>query len=166
MTEAQATLWHKIETFALDDPEAAFSFTDRLARENRWSLSYSLGAVAEYKRFIFLICVSGRSLTPSDQVDQVWHLHLLYTESYWIDLCQNTLQRQIHHGPTRGGQREKQRFNNAYEDTLAQYRLFFNEEPPADFWPDSATRFSDIHFQRVNIRKHWVIRRPFNFDSR
>ncbi len=166
MTDAQAALWQKIENFALDDPDAIFSFTDRLARENGWSLSYSLRAVAEYKRFIFLICVSGQSLTPSDQVDQVWHLHLLYTQSYWIDMCQNLLQRQVHHGPTRGGQRERNKYNNAYEGTLAQYRFFFNEEPPADLWPDSATRFRDIHFQRVNIRKHWVIRKLFNSNSR
>jgi len=163
MTDAQATLWHKIERFQLDDPVVAFSFTDRLARENNWPLSYALRAVFEYKRFIFLICVSDRTLTPSDQVDQVWHLHLLYTQSYWTDLCQNTLQRPIHHGPTRGGEPERNKYSNAYENTLAQYRLYFNQEPPADLWPDNATRFRDINFQRVNTRKYWVIPKFFHF---
>jgi hypothetical protein len=35
-------LWEKIRRFELDDPAAAFSFTDRLARENGWPLEYAL----------------------------------------------------------------------------------------------------------------------------
>jgi hypothetical protein len=89
---AHEILWKKIESFELDDPQSSFMFTDRLARENGWSIEYAIRTVSEYKRFIFLMCIAEHPLTPSDQVDQVWHLHLLYTESYWIDLCAHTKQ--------------------------------------------------------------------------
>ncbi len=102
MTAQQQRLWQQIRDFGLDDPGAAFTFSERLARENGWSLTYSLRAVAEYKKFMFLLCTLPHPLTPSEPVDQVWHLHLIYTQSYWIDFCERTLGRLIHHHPTQG----------------------------------------------------------------
>jgi hypothetical protein len=160
MTLQQLELWHSIKNFELDDPHASFSFTDRLARENDWDLEYSLRATAEYKKFIFLMCIAGHPVTPSDQVDQVWHLHLLYTQSYWIDLCTNLLKRQLHHGPTKGGDSEKNKFENWYAKTLTLYAEMFSAAPPDDLWPPSKIRFSDVHFVRVNTRKHWIIAKP------
>jgi ABC-type nitrate/sulfonate/bicarbonate transport system substrate-binding protein len=54
MPTRQPDLWNRIRHFELDDPAAAFSFTDRLARENGWPLEYALRAVLEYKKFMFL----------------------------------------------------------------------------------------------------------------
>ncbi|MCX5952813.1 MAG: hypothetical protein NTZ40_04815 [Cyanobacteria bacterium] len=34
------------------------------------------GAIEEYRKFVFLALVAGHQITPSDQVDQVGHLHL------------------------------------------------------------------------------------------
>jgi hypothetical protein len=153
-------LWTKLKKFELDDPSSKYSFSDRLARENRWDLHYTLEVIAEYKKFILLMCVADHSLTPSDQVDQCWHLHLLYTRSYWIDLCQNLIGKQIHHGPTKGGNTEKDKFEDWYEKTLGLYVQIFNQQPPTSIWPASDVRFSDIHFSRVNIRTNWVIAKP------
>ena len=108
-----------------------------------------------------MICVAGHPVTPSDQVDQVWHLHLLYTESYWIELCQNTLGKNIHHGPTKGGAAEQTKFTDWYQKTKEDYKSFFNTEPPEDIWPESEIRFSQINFQRVNLDTHWVIKKFF-----
>ncbi|MES2733443.1 MAG: hypothetical protein V4714_16985 [Bacteroidota bacterium] len=154
-------IWDKIRSFELDDPAAALTFTDRLARENGWGLAFAVRAVAEYKKFIFLLCNSDHPLTPSDQVDQVWHLHLLYTQSYWVDFCQHTLGRQIHHGPTKGGQSEQDKYTNWYEKTKERYQSVFHQLPPEDIWPSNEIRFKDIHFQRVNLNRHWVIKKPF-----
>ena len=33
----------------------------------------------------------GRHIGPSDEVDQAWHLHLVYTRSYWGEFCPNVL---------------------------------------------------------------------------
>lgn len=82
MTAEQEILWNKIRTFELDDPTISLTFTNRLARENGWILEYALRTVDEYKKFMFLLCLADHPLTPSDQIDQVWRLHLLYTQSY------------------------------------------------------------------------------------
>ncbi|MBL6446019.1 hypothetical protein JMN32_06845 [Fulvivirga sp. 29W222] len=150
-------LWNNIRQFEIDDPESGFSFTDRLIRENGWKRDYAIRAVYEYKKFMYLICIADHPLTPSDQVDQVWHLHLLYTESYWIDFCQNTLLRNVHHGPTKGGNEEKQKFGNWYEKTMELYALVFGSVPPADIWPPGKIRFAEINFTRVNRHRNWVI---------
>lgn len=161
MTNSQQKHWDAIKRFELDEPEASLSFTDRLARENGWTVEYSLRAILEYKKFIFLLTISNHPLTPSDQVDQVWHLHLLYTQSYWDDFCENTVKRKIHHGPTKGGTTEKEKFTNWYEKTKALYLETFKTEAPKDIWPSSEIRFSEIEFQRVNIKRNWIIKKPF-----
>ncbi|MDP2161393.1 MAG: hypothetical protein Q8K02_12990, partial [Flavobacterium sp.] len=95
MNNQQLQLWNEIKRFELDDPEISLSFTDRLARENGWSIDYSIRAIVEYKKFMFLMTIADHPLTPSDQVDQVWHLHLLYTQSYWEDFCEKIIKRKI-----------------------------------------------------------------------
>lgn len=161
MTPEQSILWQKINDFELDDPNISLSFTDRLARENGWTLEYAIKTISEYKKFIFLITIHNQPLTPSDQVDQVWHLHLIYTQSYWEDFCKITLQKNIHHGPTKGGENEKNKFTNWYEKTKELYRETFLSEPPIVIWPSSEIRFSEINFLRVNQKLHWIIKKPF-----
>ena len=160
MTNDKQNLWNKIRDFELDDPSATFSFSDRLARENGWKIQYTLRAVEEYKKFIFLLCIAQHPLTPSDEVDQVWHLHLLYTHSYWIDLCQNTLNKQIHHGPTKGGGQERSKFTDWYNETKLFYKKTFQTDPPVDIWPSSEVRFGEINFQRINMHRNWIMKKP------
>lgn len=115
MTDKEMELFEKIQAFELDDNSASFKFSERLARENGWSKTYTHRVIDEYKKFIFLCCISDSGVTPSDPVDQAWHLHLTFTKSYWIDFCQNTLGQQIHHNPTKGGDNEREKFKNFYE---------------------------------------------------
>jgi hypothetical protein len=110
MTEERLKSWKKIKNFEIDNDEISLSFTERLSRENGWTIEYCIRCIEEYKKFMFLMTIANHPLTPSDQIDQVWHLHLLYTESYWIDFCENTIGRKIHHGPTKGGENEKNKF--------------------------------------------------------
>jgi hypothetical protein len=165
MTKSQEILWQKIKNFELDDPAARFSFSDRLAIENQWTLEYALRVIEEYKKFMFLICISEQHLTPSDQVDQVWHLHLLYTQSYWIEFCEETIQRKIHHGPTKGGKSEHTKFEDWYTKTLEIYSQTFSVHAPDDIWPEQKIRFKEIHFARINTRKHWIIPKPSLFKK-
>ncbi|WP_208644986.1 glycine-rich domain-containing protein [Mucilaginibacter kameinonensis] len=160
LTAEQAVLWQKILNFQLNDPEAAFKFSERLARENGWNPNYALRVISEYKKFIFLCCISDNGVTPSDAVDQAWHLHLTFTRSYWIDLCRDTLGREIHHNPTKGGDSEAVKYDACYTDTNKLYTEVFQQYPPPDIWPENNARFSDIDFQRVNKRRNWVIRKP------
>ncbi|QYJ69538.1 hypothetical protein K1I41_10660 [Flavobacterium litorale] len=160
MNAEQRVLWDKISVFEIDDPTSEFTFTDRLVRENGWTYEFAVRAVFEYKKFMFLICISNHPLTPSDQVDQVWHLHLLYTQSYWFEFCKHTLKREIHHGPTKGGKQEGDKFTNWYEKTKQAYINSFGYTPPEDIWPSSKIRFSEINFLRVNMHRYWILKKP------
>lgn len=159
MKEEYRSRWIPIRDFPLDDPQASFSFTDRLARENGWDLPYAIRAVNEYKKFMFLISLGKGPLTPSDQVDQVWHLHLLYTQSYWEEF-REVLGTTIHHGPTKGGGEEKAKYDDLYGRTFDAYREIFEKEPAADLWPPHHIRFGEIVFTRINRHRNWVLPKP------
>lgn len=145
-------LWAKLEKFSLDLPEIDFSFSDRLARENGWSKSFTDRVILEYKKFVFMSVINGKPLTPSDEVDQAWHLHLIYSHSYWVDMCNDLLGGfKLHHGPTKGGKEQSELFHVQYQRTLDTYREVFGEEPPKDIWPSVKDRFKPALFKRVNV---------------
>ncbi|EHQ08131.1 hypothetical protein Lepil_3473 [Leptonema illini DSM 21528] len=157
MNRIEQELYRRLLDFRLDEPGVPFAYSDRLARENGWSMAYTFRVIAEYRKFLFLCCVMETNPTPSDQVDQAWHLHLLYTKSYWIDLCRHTIGRELHHIPTEGRQ-ERQRFVEQYLKTLDTYRQYFGN-PPADVWPDEKTRFASIRWMRINLHTYIPVRR-------
>lgn len=159
MNDAQAALWEKLKHFRLDEPGAALPFTARLARENGWTLHFALRVVHEYRRFLFLACEAGHPVTPSVEVDQVWHLHLVYTHSYWKDLCRDLLSREIHHGPTQGGSEALEGHRNLYTETLASYERLFGQKPPADVWPAVEKRFASFELQWVDRARYWLLRK-------
>ena len=72
-TTEQLELWTRIAAFDLDAVDAELPFSARLARDNGWSRAYAVRAIEEYKRFVFLAMAAGHPVTPSDEVDQVWH---------------------------------------------------------------------------------------------
>jgi hypothetical protein len=82
--EVHLELWNRLEAYELDEPGAALPFTSRLAREQGWTHAEAARAIGEYKRFLFLAAVAGHPVSPSEPVDHVWHLHLLYTRSYCV----------------------------------------------------------------------------------
>lgn len=155
---SQAELFDKIRSFVIDDSEAEFAFADRLARENDWSPDFAERVIEEYRKFMFLAVVAGHPVTPSDQVDQVWHLHLTYSRSYWTRFCGDVLGVPLHHGPTKGGSEEASKFDDWYQNTLDSYERFFGYRPPPDIWPPPSIRFGrDLHFRRVNTNLNWVV---------
>jgi hypothetical protein len=157
---ARDPLWARITKFPLDDPGSALPFSLRLARENGWSRHFACRVIEEYKRFCYLARRAGHSVTPSDEVDQAWHLHLLYTQAYWT-FCGRVLGRPLHHNPTRGGPDESAKFREAYERTLASYRRMFGFDPPPDVWPSVAVRFAHPGaIRRVDTASYWLIPRP------
>lgn len=167
MTEAKQTpanqtaLWSTLQAFQVDGPGTQFTFVKRLACENRWSTAYAQRVFEEYKRFVFLASTAGHPITPSDEVDQAWHLHLVYTRSYWDELCGQVLQQPLHHGPTKGGKAEDEKFYDWYTRTLTTYVQMFGEQPPTDIWPAPAKRFSaKLRFARLNTTDYWLLRKP------
>ena len=161
LAEPEATLLRRVEAFSLDDEFAAFCFTQRLARDNDWSLAFATRVVTEYKRFMFLAVTAGHGVSPSDQVDQAWHLHLVYTRSYWDVFCNEVLRSSVHHGPTKGGHAEQTKFVDMYEQTKTTYREKFGEDPPSDIWPSAEERFDSAGQRKwISLQKYWIIRKP------
>ncbi len=148
MNPTQHATWRRLATYPLPSGGKALPFTHRLARDNQWTLAYAERVVDEYRKFCFLACHSGHPVTPSDEVDQVWHLHLLYSQDYHERFCDEVLMQPLHHGPTAGGADEDRKYCNWYAKTLASYRRWFGA-PPSDIWPAAAERFA-ARFVRVN----------------
>jgi hypothetical protein len=93
-------------------------------------------------------------------------LHLTYTRSYWIDLCKNTIGKDIHHNPTEGGAEEDRKFRNLYNETLKLYEEYFSSKPPVLVWPENNEA---VHKKAVEINesRHWSIPKPaFGFWRR
>ncbi len=152
--------WQRLVRWSPDDQESASPFAMRLAKEEGWSLAFARRAIEEYKRFVFLSVVAGHVVCPSEEVDQVWHMHLTFTMSYWSDLCDQVLQQPLHHHPSKGGRAEHDKHVALYEQTLASYRFWFGEEPPEEIWPTPARRFEDDDARRVSLRRYWLLKKP------
>ena len=159
MTRYETELWNKIKHFEFDEPATEFTFARRLAKENALAPEFAQRVIDEYRKFIFLCCVAKGQIAPSHLVDLAWHLHLTYTRSYWIDLCKNTLESDLHHNPTRGGDAEERKYKGLYRDTLAMYKQYFGAEPPRDIWPDRNQPLRD-NLVEVDKRRNWIIRKP------
>jgi hypothetical protein len=154
-------VWKAISAHRIGPAGAALPFQSRLARENGWSLQQAARVVEEYRRFCFLAATSGHSVTPSDAVDQAWHLHLTYSRDYWETFCPLVLGRPLHHEPTAGGAGQRSLFFEQYAQTLKRYEEVFGESAPADLWPNAARRLiEDPKARRVHPRDgYWIPKR-------
>lgn len=151
-------LWVALLHYSVGPEDAALSFAARLARENGWSPVRAERVIGEYKRFCFLAIRAGHPVTPSDQVDQAWHLHLAYSRDYWERFCPDVLGRPLHHGPTAGGGEQGRLYYEQYAETLKSYERIFGKLPPADLWPDARRRFlEDPRARRVHPREGFFV---------
>ncbi|WP_210418825.1 glycine-rich domain-containing protein [Aliikangiella coralliicola] len=164
LNQTEREIWQRICDHSFDSIGDQLSFTQRLARENRWSIHFAKKAIEEYKRFCLLAVIAGHPITPSIEVDQVWHLHLTYSYDYWEEFCPNVLGKKFHHGPTQGGPSEDNKFREWYQNTLNSYRKLFGE-PPVECWPNVNERFKNAggmvqvnHADVFLISKKWTKR--------
>lgn len=160
MNLQEKQLWDKIQQYSLDTIDASFPFSARLMRENGWTKEYTLEVIEEYKKFMFLVAVSGHPVSPSDPVDQVWHLHLIYTKSYWDEFCYGILGTAVHHNPTKGGKSERQKHVKMYDQTAESYQRYFGTSQPTHIWVNTQDLFKEIYYKRVNMHRNWVIAKP------
>lgn len=136
-------LWTRIASHPIGGNLAAPSFIRRLARENLWTATRASAIVEEYRRFCYLACTAGHEVTPSDAVDQVWHLHLTHSRDYWEQFCPEVLRNPLHHGPGDGSEADARRFYRQYADSLALYEASFGHPPPSEIWPSPSDRFQN-----------------------
>ena len=152
-------LWEKLECLNLEALGGRSTYAERLAKENGWSASFTARVIVEYRRFLFLAVKSEHPVTPSTVVDEAWHLHLLYTESYWEDLCGGILKQPLHHGPTQGGEAEERKFKDWYRKTLSSYERIFRVAPPEDIWPKQKTQGSMKRYRLVDTSAYYLLPR-------
>lgn len=160
MRSEQQAIRERLQAFRFDPPGARQTFAAKLARENGWSSKFTAEAIEEYRRFLLIAASCGHPVSPSDVVDQVWHLHLTYSRSYWQELCPHVLGIPFHHEPSRGTEEESAQLRTAYASTLASYREAFNESPPEAFWPAPGKPVDAARHIRVDRRFHWIIPKP------
>ena len=159
-TAAQHALWARIAAHPFSDRAQRLDFTARLAREQGYSRKQAEAAIGEYRRFCFLAIAAGHAVTPSAEVDEVWHLHLTYSRDYWQQFCPAVLGTELHHGPTVGGAQAGAQYREQYAATLASYARFFGPPPPA-FWPAAGVRFGNpARFRRVDVSAVWLLPKP------
>lgn len=79
----------------IDFSEIAF----RLRKEKKWNEQRINTAILEYKKFLER-AHKDSSISPSFDVDEVWHAHILHTKQYRDD-CQRIFGYFLDHTPTR-----------------------------------------------------------------
>lgn len=157
MNLEEKSLWETIENYDLDEGDAPYSFSMRLAEENQWSMDFTLRAIDEYKKFMFLATVCNHAVAPTDVIDQVWHLHLIYTKSYWIEFCRTILKKDIHHNPARGNEEETNELKDLFQKTLSSYSKYFGSEAPTTFWSHPIKR--KPKYQRIDRNQYYLIKK-------
>ena len=153
MNPSQVELYRRVQAFHFDPDDATYTFAMRLAKENGWTPAFTQRVIEEYRRFAFLAAAAGHPVSPSDAVDQAWHLHLVYTRSYWDEFCGKVLRTPLHHDPSSGGRAERAKFDDWYARTLRSYRFSRSatrSSPEASRQPKRPPRMSD--WQRARTR--------------
>ncbi|MEY8758258.1 glycine-rich domain-containing protein [Chryseobacterium tongliaoense] len=140
------SLWKRIQSFSLDASDADFPFSKKLAKEESWTLDFAQKAIREYKKFVYLCCILPNGASPSETVDKVWHMHLIYTQNYWEEFCPNILKRKLHHHPSKGGRSEKKKHQDWHTDTLHHYKEIFQQDAPKDIWTDQIIKKDKLAF--------------------
>ncbi|ANF50687.1 hypothetical protein A0O34_09195 [Chryseobacterium glaciei] len=144
------SLWNRLQQFSLDAPNVDFPFSKKLAKEEKWSVDFTKKAIEEYKKFVYLCCVLPNGASPSEIVDKVWHMHLIYTQNYWEEFCPDILKRKLHHHPSKGGFAEKDKHQNWFSDTLKNYKEIFNQDAPEDIWNSTV--------KKSQYKRSWLTR--------
>lgn len=157
MDWASDPLWQSLAAMRIEREGAALGFAARLAREHHWPIAHAEAVFEEYRRFLYL-AGKGHRVTPSEHVDQAWHLHLAYSRHYWDILCGTILKQPLHHEPTSGGPAQDLLYRDLYTATLARYRALFRVEPPPAVWPDTGARFASRP-RRIDASRYWLVPR-------
>ena len=142
-------LWQALAGMRIEREGASATFARRLGLKQRWSKRHTYAVIEEYRRFLYLAATGESAVTPSDHVDEAWHLHLTYTRHYWDELCGRILGKPLHHDPTEGGTAQQAHFKDQNSATLARYEVVFGEPPRPDVWPAPAAQF------RVEQPRRW-----------
>lgn len=78
------------------------SIVESLTRENSgnaWNTREAIHYCELYRSFLYLVWkYPDEKITPSPEIDKVWHQHILHTKKYEFD-CLNIFGKFLHHNP-------------------------------------------------------------------
>ena len=86
-------LWGKIESLNFQ------LIADRMIVKHGWTIERTTSAIDNYRRFLYLCKILGEPITPTTEVDAIWHEHILHTNKYVADY-QRIFGDYLHHFPT------------------------------------------------------------------
>ncbi len=123
------------------------AFANKLASKLNWTTEFSLAAIDEYKKYVYLAIVSDYSVTPSLIIDKVWHEHILFSQAY-RKFCDEVIKYRLDHEPELiPVQSELDVFSAQYLATLDLYKKEFNMNPPESIW--GKAKFKDIDLSGI-----------------
>eukprot|EP00347_Sterkiella_histriomuscorum_P000096 403377199 len=130
-------------------------FIKKLMNTYFLSKDLALRYIKEYKSFLMLASVSLKQVTPSEQVDYVWHMHQSFCTKQYREDCFQVFGRLLKHCPTMGTQQDLKRFDDQYTQTLQYYKDFFEIQPDPLVWETFENRFKcDLFtYSLLDLRK-------------
>jgi hypothetical protein len=98
--------------------------------ERLWDEERVERALYEYKQFLALMCWNPAAvLVPSEDIDEVWHTHVLNTARYQA-VCNTIFGCFQHHSPTSGQSEDEQEEQiDSRDETLQLFEQAFGEVP-------------------------------------
>jgi len=108
--------------------------------------------LTEYKKFLLMSIISQFPIAPSGFVDEVWHLHMLFTREY-LETCKNLKGNVIVHVPLiENSVSEKENLQEFYQKTVQLYEKTFGKREEA-CWPEHGEKGVDAKLEHTFI---WI----------
>jgi len=163
---------HLVPTHLWDEIVAKFggqspfikAFADKLSRKLNWEKKFTLKAIWEYKKFVYMGVISDFSVTPSKVIDQVWHEHLLFSAGY-RKFCKEVIKYDFDHHPELVSvTSQTEAFQTQYFHTIELYKREFGFIPPPDIW--DITKFDEKIEKTKKLKKKEIDSAyTYNYDG-
>lgn len=132
MLFVKSTLPTDVRTFIgklthLDLQPIAYTLTH--SNEEKWNIQQMKQAISHYRMFLLLVYLYPNSeLVPNQEIDRVWHFHILDTMKYAQD-CEMLFGRFIHHFPYFGerGKIDRDNLQKCFEKTQVLFQEHFGK---------------------------------------
>lgn len=103
---------------------------EKLLESKKWSNVKADRAVSDYKKYMALMkAMNGYQLVPNEEIDEIWHMHILDTRQYMKD-CNELFGEYIHHYPYFGMLSEENKTQWLETQTLSDnvWQKFFGKK--------------------------------------
>lgn len=141
-------------------------FEEHIAKYNNWTMEYCRQVIQEYERFLSLKANNNIELSPSDDIDKLWHFHILCTELY-NSYCIEKFGKIIQHNPidSTDQQKRKQRLINTLNCYKQTYQLFINKKVwnvKLDLEIDEVEKLQLLQVEQIHPYVSYVQNKPNN----